>query len=418
MAYSLGLTLYNLAGRHAPPDALPRPTRPPGRLVWLHAPGDEALVVLQELARHLHDDDGVQVVLTTDASPPASPGLIVQAPPPDHPLEAQAFLDHWRPELAIFAEGELRPATLHECTQRKLPLIMVNARAPRLIAGREGWYPGLIKSTIRCFQHILVLDDTAARAFGKAGAEPGQIAVTGRMEEASAALAHVESDRAALASLLVTRPVWLAADVATSELPHVIAAHAQALQLAHRLLLILVPQDPASAPALAEKLEADQDWRVALRRTDQDPDPETEVYIADASEYGLWYRLAPVTFLGGSLDGDGCSRNPMEPAALGSAILYGPRPGAYGRACGRLGPARAARMVASGSDLAEALGDLLSPDRAARQAAAAWTIASDGAEVTDRVMCLIRATMDGSDAGATGMAGPARAGLAAVKGPG
>ena len=178
-------------------------------------------------------------------------------------------------------------------------------------------------------------------------------------------------------------------------MPHVIEAHARALQMAHRLLLILVPQEVASAPALAEKLEADRDWAVALRRTEQDPEAETEVLIADASEYGLWYRLAPVTFLGGSLEGEGCRRNPMEPAALGSAIVYGPRPGAYGAAFGRLGAARAARMVASGGDLAEALSDLLSPDRAARQASAAWAVASDGTEATSQVLDLLREIMDG-----------------------
>ena len=166
-------------------------------------------------------------------------------------------------------------------------------------------------------------------------------------------------------------------------------------RLAHRLLLIIVPQDEGAAQALAERLEEQEDWRVARRRADQEPDSETEVYICDATEYGLWYRLAQVTFMGGSLEGEGCARDPMEPAALGSAILYGPRPGVFGQACGRLGAARAARMVASGSDLAEALGDLLSPDRAARQATAAWTIASEGAEVTERVMTLIRAIMDG-----------------------
>ena len=62
---------------------------------------------------------------------------------------------------------------------------------------------------------------------------------------------------------------------------------------------------------------------------------------------------------------------------------------------GRLGAARAARAVGSATDLGEALGDLLSPDRAARLAQAAWAVASDGAEVTDRVMDLIRRTMDG-----------------------
>lgn len=350
---------------------------------------------MQELARHLIEDDGVNVLLTSNNSAKSCGDAIHQPPPPDHPRAVQDFLDHWQPELVIFSDGELHPAAIHDCAQRKLPLFMVNGRAPHLIPGREGWYPGLIKSAVLAFRHILVLDDAAGRAFRKAGAEPGQIIVAGRLEEASAALPYVESDRAALARLLATRPIWLAADVAPAEMADVIAAHRDALQLAHRLLMILIPQDPASAPALAEKLEADEDWHVALRRTEHDPDPETQVYIPDASEYGLWYRLAPVTFLGGSLDGDGCSRNPMEPAALGSAILYGPRSGAFGPAFGRLGAARAARMVVSGRDLADGLNDLLSPDRAARQARAAWTIASEGTEVTDQVMTLIRAIMDG-----------------------
>ena len=122
-----------------------------------------------------------------------------------------------------------------------------------------------------------------------------------------------------------------------------------------------------SAAELAAQMEAAEGWTVAQRSLEQEPDSETEVYIPDsAAEYGLWYRLAPVSYMGGSLLGEGCARNPMEPAALGSAIVYGPRPGDYGTVFGRLGAAQAARAVGSASDLGEALSDLLAPDRAAR----------------------------------------------------
>jgi len=393
MPYSLGLSLYNLAGRHGPHRPLSRPPRPGGALLWLHAPNLAGLPAMQELARHLIEDDGLQVLLT--APPPASPDQ-AHPPPADYPRAAEDFLNHWRPDLAVFAEGELLPATLHECTRRKIPLLMVGARAPCLPVGRDGWYPGLIGTCLQAFTQIMVLDDTAARAFRRAGAEPGQIRIAGRMEEPSAALPYVESDRAFLAQLMATRPVWLAADVAPGEMRDVIAAQRDALQLAHRLLLILVPRNAAAAPMLADELEAIEGWGVALRRTDQDPGAETQVYICDASEYGLWYRLAPVTFLGGSLAGEGCARNPMEPAALGSAIVYGPKPGPYGAAFGRLGAGRAARMVGTGAELTMALGDLLSPDRAARQAQAAWTIASEGAEATAQVLHAIRAVTDGA----------------------
>jgi 3-deoxy-D-manno-octulosonic-acid transferase len=175
----------------------------------------------------------------------------------------------------------------------------------------------------------------------------------------------------------------------------VIGAHREALRLSHRLVLILVPEDPVRAASLAAELEAREGWRVALRSADQEPDRETEVYIPDsAAEYGLWYRLAPVTFLGGSLLGEGCGRSPMEPASLGSAVIFGPRPGRFGVAYGRLGAARAARAVASAADLQAGLNDLLSPDRAAKLAQAAWTVASEGVEVTSRVLDLIRQHLD------------------------
>jgi 3-deoxy-D-manno-octulosonic-acid transferase len=135
---------------------------------------------------------------------------------------------------------------------------------------------------------------------------------------------------------------------------------------------------------------------VAQRGLDQEPDTETEVYLPDsAAEYGVWYRLAPVCYMGGSLLGDGCARNPMEAAALGSAIIYGPRPGNFGAVFGRLGAAQAARAVGSAGDLGEALSDLLAPDRAARLAQAAWGLASDGVEVTDRVVEFARRVLDG-----------------------
>lgn len=395
MALSIGRRLYNLTARRAKQAEMPRPARPKGPLVWLHSPQSESVCGLAELALRLMVDDGVAVLLTCDAPPErAVPGAIHQSPPADQIADITSFLDHWRPDMLVMSEGEVRPALLHELADRKLPSLIADARTPYLLRGREGWYPGLLRQALNCVGRVLAVDEAAARAFRKAGAP--RVEVVGRMEEQSAALPCHEPERAALAHLMATRPVWLAAAIPEGEEAAVIAAHREALRLAHRLLLILVPADPVRAPTLAAQMEANEGWTVAQRGLEQEPDTETEVYIPDSAlEFGLWYRLAPVTFLGGSLGGEGCIRNPMEPAALGSAILYGPRPGAFGAAFGRLGAARAARAVASQHDLAEALGDLLSPDRAARLAQAAWGVASDGAEVTERVLDIIRATLDG-----------------------
>lgn len=395
MTASLGLKLYNLGNRRETGPGAPRPLRPSGGLAWLHAPSEDQASPMLALARRLVEEDGIAVLLTCPFALPTRDGVIYQSPPFDTPVDSRVFLDHWRPDIVTFAAGELMPALLHETAERRIPMMLVNGRTPRFLRERDAWYPGLMRSALSRFTHICAVDEAAARAFRKAGGALSAVAVTGRMEEESAALPCLEAERAVLARLLAARPVWFAAGPTAEEEAAVIAAHRATLQQAHRLLLILMPADPGDAEALAKRLEDQEGWAVARRMREEEPEAAVEVLIADnPAEYGLWYRLAPVTFLGGSLQGSGPTRNPMEAAALGSAILHGPRTGRYGPIFGRLGAARATRAVASASDLADSLGDLLAPDRAARLAQAAWAVASDGAEVTERVLVQMRALMD------------------------
>ena len=394
MASSLGLTLYNLGQRREPGEGASRPPRPAGRLVWLHAPGEGLVSPIRALARHLVVEDGLPVLLTAPVEMPPLPGVIIQPPPVDSPVDARAFLDHWRPEIALFAGGQLRPAVMHEAAERQIPMLLVNAKAPAFLRERDGWYPGLMRQALARFRAILAVDETAARAFRKGGAALSAVAVTGRMEEEGIVLPGLEAERAALAGLLAARPVWFAAGVPEAEEAAVLHAHRKALQHSHRLLLILMPEDPARTAPLAARLEA-EGWVLAQRCLDEEPEPDVEIFVVDnPAEYGLWYRLAPVSFLGGSLLGKGPVRSPMEAAALGSAILHGPRTGTIGPVFGRLGAARATRAVATANDLGDALGDLLAPDRAARLAQAAWAVASDGAEVTEGVLTRIRAILE------------------------
>jgi 3-deoxy-D-manno-octulosonic-acid transferase len=399
MASPLGLKLYNLGNRREGLARISeRPERPAGGLVWLHAPNAAQASPMMALARRLIEEDGTAVVLTSPVDLPTRAGMIVQPPPEDLPAEVRIFLDHWRPELAVFAEGELRPVALHECSDRRIPLIVANGVAPTFLRERDGWYPGLMRSVLGRISDVFVVDEAAARAFRKAGASLASVAVTGRMEEESAVLSCLEAERSALARLLAARPVWFAAGLVEAEEAAVLHAHRAALQQSHRLLLILLPDSAERTETLARHLEEDEGWSVARRLHDEEPDQGVEIFVVDnPAECGLWYRLAPISFLGGSLNGRGPSRNPMEAAALGSAIIHGPRVEPYRPVLSRLGAARATRAVASPGDLADAVGDLLFPDRAARLAQAAWAVASDGAEVTDKLLHRIRVLTGGED---------------------
>lgn len=397
MAFSIGLTLYAMGVRPPERPAPPRAPRPEGPLIWLHGPSLDAQRVLRALAPRLNEA-GLNVVITGAAVPSEwlsdgkdAPGTLRDDVPHDSIVEARAFLDHWQPAAGLLTEGELRPALVHAAFDRGVPLVMAEARAPVLPRDRSGWWPGLVRGLLADFAAVLTVDEPAARAFRKAGALPDRVTAVGRMEQPSVALRCTEAERAVLARLLATRPVWLAAGLPEAEEIHVIEAHRAAMRLTHRLLLIVVPERAERADPFARRMEQIEGWTVARRHAEEEPDPDVQVLVTDsAAELGLWLRLAPVTYLGGSLTAGGCRCDPMAVAALGSAIMHGPRAGIHGGAIGRLAAAQASALVGSAADLGVALGELLAPDRAARLAQAAWAVATEGADVTDHVAALLR----------------------------
>ncbi|WP_022703629.1 3-deoxy-D-manno-octulosonic acid transferase [Pseudorhodobacter ferrugineus] len=396
MAYSLGLTLYNLANRAAAATAMDRPPRPAGKLVWLHAPGPDSAAQMIGLAAKLEEEHSLNILLTCPVQPSIRhPGVIWQPAPMDTSADSRAMLDHWKPDLVAFSEGELRPALLHEAHERRIPVALVDARSPAILRGREGWWPGLQRGLLGSFSAVLAVDQAAARALRRAGANAKNLQVTGRMEYPSAVLPCKEAERAKIAHIVHTRPVWFAAGLPEGEEAAVIAAHRSAMKLAHRLLLIVSPQDPDRVAALAEQMEQAEGWTVACRTKQEEPDADVQVLIAGPdADFGLWYRLAPITYIGGGLTEVGISRDPMEAAALGSAIIHGPRGGQFGAALGRLAAGSATSLIADESSLAISLGELLSPDRAARLAQMAWAVESDGAEATDKTVAALCKILD------------------------
>ncbi|MEZ5911211.1 MAG: glycosyltransferase N-terminal domain-containing protein [Paracoccaceae bacterium] len=394
MARSLGLDLFlRTRPRHQSRAAGgSEPQRPDGALIWLHASGLGMLPAIEELSRRLRDARPDLSVLVT--APPGSgsiPGTIGAQPPEDVPNDVEAFLAHWRPNLVVLSGKDIRPVLIEAAAERGIALFMIDAGAPEL--GRLRWVPGAGRQLVQRFRRIFARDAASANAYLRIGAYPDRVVSLGRLEENTGTLPGPEAEREALATLFRARPVWLAAELPEEEEETVIAAHRSAMRLAHRLLLILVPADPERAEALAERLEADQNLNVARRSAEEEPAEEVEVYLADTDgEMGLWYRLAPITYMGGTLS-SGSRRHPFEPAALGSALIHGDATAPYGEGYQRLGEAGGARKVRKPGDLAEAVGDLLAPDRAAALAHGAWAVATSGAEATDAVMQALLETL-------------------------
>lgn len=301
--------------------------RPDGPLVWTHGASigetTSLLALVEALAAR-----GLTVLVTSGTVSSAEvlsrrlpAGAIHQYLPLDAPAFAARFLDHWRPSLALFAESELWPNLMGALRTREIPLVLVNARMSARSEARWARAPSVIGELLGRVSLCLAQSEADAARFGRLGAS--RVAVSGNLKldlpPPPADPALVET----LASRLAGRPVWLAASTHVGEDEAVIAAHL-ALKARHPgLLTVVAPRHPVRGQAIAEAAHA-AGLDANRRQEGGRPEDTLDIHVADTiGELGLFYRIAPLVFVGGSLVPHG-GQNPIEPARLGCTIVHGP----------------------------------------------------------------------------------------------
>jgi 3-deoxy-D-manno-octulosonic-acid transferase len=366
--------------------------RPPGPLVWLHgASVGEALSALPLIERLLAADKALSVLVTTGTVTSARlmaerlpERAFHQFAPVDLPAAAARFLDHWRPDLALWLESELWPNIIRAAARRDLDMVLVNGRLSARSYARWRRFPGLARSLLGAFKRCLAQSEADAERLAALGAP--RVACPGNLKFASAPLPADGDALKALRAVLGTRPLWLAASTHPGEETIVAEAHRRLRQRHPALLTVIAPRHPARGPALAAALAA-SGLQVARRGAGEAPRETTDIYLADTlGELGLLYRLAPIALVGGSLVPHG-GQNPLEPAQLDCAILHGPAVFNFAPIAEAMAEAGATVAVADAESLASAVEALLGDaDERARRAKAAADVAAGEAGVLDRVM--------------------------------
>ena len=229
------------------------------------------------------------------------------------------FLGHWRPDLAVWIESELWPRLVFETARRGVPMALVNARLSARSLRRWARLPGMARRLLGSFRAVLAQDEETVAglaALGVCARFAGNLKALVELPGCDAA------ELAAIRAALGDRPVWLAASTHAGEEAQVIRAQMD-LRAEGGPLLILAPRHPERGDEVAQLLSL-AELSFARRSAGGVPDAQTDVWLADTlGEMGLWYRLAPVAFVGGSLVPAG-GHTPFEPVQLGAAVLHGP----------------------------------------------------------------------------------------------
>jgi 3-deoxy-D-manno-octulosonic-acid transferase len=299
--------------------------RPDGLLIWLHAVGLGETLALRGLIAALGNACPEAEFLVTSTTRASAEVLARNLPPRTRhqflPLDAPGylarFLDHWKPDLSVWAEQDLWPRAVVDTAARGIPLALVNARMNADAFARRRRWSGLYADLFSRFALVTAQDDATARHLAALGARGVRVAPS--LKAAAPALSADPAALAAARSALVGRqPLLLASSHPEDEAVLFTALRSQG----PKPCVLVAPRDPHRGAEIATRA-AEHGLSATLRSKGQGP--TADLWIVDSfGEMGLWYRLCPVTLIGGTF-GATEGHNPWEPAALGSAILHGPR---------------------------------------------------------------------------------------------
>ncbi len=366
--------------------------RPAGPLVWVHAASVGETVSVLPLLERIVAMSAVSGLITTGTVTSArvagsrlGEGLMHQFAPLDGPRFVGAFLDHWRPAAAIFAESELWPNMILETARRGVPLALVNARmSERSFARWRQRGSAMAKALLGRFDVCLAQSQADADRLAVLGAAGVQ--ATGNLKFDVPPPPADEAELAALAAAIGDRPCWLAASLHPGEDAQVIAAHGKLAARFPRLVTLMAPRHPERGAEVAGRI-AEAGLAPARRSVDMRPRAETDIFVMDSiGELGLAFRLAPVVLMGGSLVPHG-GQNPIEAAKLEVAILHGPHVSNFAEIYAALDGESGAVRISGADAMAGIVSDLLaSPDARQAQCRAAARVLARFAGPLDRTL--------------------------------
>jgi len=357
--------------------------RPMGKLIWIHAASvGESLSMLPLLDAILARGDCNALVTTgtmTSAqllSKRLPPRAFHQYIPLDHPIWVRRFMNYWKPDFAIFVEGELWPNLLMALRSRRVPAVLVNASLSNKSANRWRFARSLLKRILNSFELVLAATKEDEVRFQRLGITHTES--VGHLKFAAAPLSVDENEFMRLHAAMGVRPVWLAASTHKGEEEIAAELHQQLAPRMPGLLTIIAPRHSARMAEITAVLAA-HDLSHVTRSSGRAITPDDDVFVVDQlGEMGLFYRLAPVTFLGGSLVPIG-GHNVVEPMQLNSALIVGPHMESLRDITQRLIAKNAISQVMNADELVLAVQKLLedSSVREAQLIAAAQVLAAE-----------------------------------------
>ncbi|MFQ5742684.1 MAG: 3-deoxy-D-manno-octulosonic acid transferase [Acidobacteriota bacterium] len=341
--------------------------------IWIHAVSVGEVQAAGSLVRHLRQlMPAVPTVLstTTATGQALAKEAVVDAHfycPLDLPAAVNHYLQELRPRALLLVETEIWPNLLGACAARKIPVALVNGRLSAASFSRyhrlgRWWHQVLAQLTLVCAR-----TPREAARFRALGLPAERVFITGNIKADAAVLAAPLVATKALVQTFQLNgrtPLLVAGCTMPGEEEQVLGAFAMARAACPDVRLLLAPRHPERFEQVSQTIAA-AGWR--CRRRSCGGAEDAEVLLLDTiGELPAAYGLAIASFVGGSLVSSG-GHNPLEPAAHGQPVFFGPHMENFSSLAHAFRSAGAALQVNDAASLGGAWAEMLTDEKRRRQ---------------------------------------------------
>jgi 3-deoxy-D-manno-octulosonic-acid transferase len=300
-----------------------------GKLIWFHGSSVGEILSIVPIIQKLENNKSINRILVTSSTLSSSKVLkkfrlhktIHQFYPIDNMTFVRKFLNYWQPSLAIFIESEIWPCMYNSLDNRKIPLILLNARLTKKTYNKWLIFENFAKSIFNKIK--IAYPQNQETNFFLKKLNTKKIKFYGNLKFIENKFEKQSEINKKLKVQLKNKKIWIASSTHFDEEIFCAKTHRELKRKIKNLLTIIIPRHIHRAKDIAKDIE-NLGLRTAIHSSRAKKLRNTDVYIIDKfGETNKFHKLGISVFLGGSMIKRG-GQNPLEAARLGAKIFHGP----------------------------------------------------------------------------------------------
>ena len=304
--------------------------KPQGKLVWFHAASVGELLSIVPLLEKLEKIKEIKsILLTTNTLSSSkvfekkikSKKIIHQFFPFDKDIFTKKFLSHWLPDLVIFVESEIWPNFILNIKNRKIPLILLNARITTKTYLRWKKIPNFAKSIFDSFDICLSQNKETEKYLANFGVK--KIKNFGNLKFSSPVSLSSDKLNKNILKMFHYKKIWCATSTHIGEEVFCGKTHIELKKRLKNVILIIIPRHIHRINEIVKELNK-MNLKIHLHTNKSKFNSDIDIYLVDTfGETQKFFNISKSVFLGGSLINHG-GQNPIEPTRMGCSIYHGP----------------------------------------------------------------------------------------------